>query len=285
MRAISLLKSKIKKDADESAMSKQNYKMVSLKEIKKGPPFITLFPINPEVLKSISEDMRVHGFDSSQPVIIWKEANLLIDGHTRCGAAEKAGLEKVVAIFESFTDVDTALKYAYGLQFKRRNLTDADRFHFSETYLKNVGQGAKKSGWKKKELAEILSVSVGTSQKYISVLSRGSRKQQEAVRSGEKTINSVYKSLLDKEKLPVKTDDSVKKKVTEKTSVKAGNSITLNVSEIRDLLDEWAKDMNVLKAYFYPNRERIEGLSMILPENTEIKNYALSLITMQEEEE
>jgi ParB-like chromosome segregation protein Spo0J len=285
MRAISLLKSKNKKGVAILAPKNKNYEMVSLKNIKKGLPFITLFPINPEVMKAISDDMKINDFDQSQPVIIWKEANILIDGHTRCAAAEKAGLTYVYAIYESFPDVDSALRYAYGLQFKRRNLTDADRFHFSETYLNNVGQGAKKSGWKKKELAEILSVSTGTAQKYISVLSRGSKQDQEAVRSGEKTINSVYNSLLDREKPEDKTTGSVKKKTTEKADKNTDNTVTLNLSMIRETLDNWAKEMNVLRAYLYPFRERIEGLSEILPQNSEIRNYALSLIEVQEEEQ
>ena len=267
MRAISLLKNR-----------KKNYETVSLKNIRKGSPFVNLFPIKPEVLKAISEDMKVNGFDQSQPVIIWKETELLIDGHTRFAGAVKAGLNYVYAVYESFPDVDSALRYAYGLQFKRRNLTDADRFHFSETYMNNVGHEAKKSGWKKKELAEILSVSTGTAQKYISVLSRGSKKDKEDVINGFKTINSVYKSLLDRENNNKKKVSTPIKKSTPKTGKTDNAKPVVDVEVIRAQLDRWAEERNHLRAYLYPNREKIKGIIEILPDGSEIRNYALSLV-------
>jgi len=275
MRAISLLK---KKSGNIKSIPANKNVMVALTDIKKGAPFISLFPIMPEVLKAISGDMKTRGFDMSQPVIIWKEANLLIDGHTRCKAAEKVGLTGVVAIYKSFTDVDSALKYAYGLQFKRRNLTDADRFHFAETYLDNVGHGVKKSGWKKIELAEILSVSTGTAQKYISVLSRGSAKDQEAVRSGYKTINKVYKSLLDRETPVYKNGTFQKKKTSIKLVKKSQIPLALDPAKIRKKLEEWAEEMNEQEGSLDPVRQRIRGVYEILPDNTEIKDYALGLV-------
>jgi len=281
MRGISLLKIK-KKPGDTKSMPANKNVMVSLSDIKKGVPFINLFPIMPEVLKAVTGDMKTRGFDMSQPVVIWKETNLLIDGHTRCKAAEKAGVTEVAAIYKSFPDVDSALRYAYGLQFKRRNLTDADRFHFSETYLNKVGLGVKKSGLKKVELAEILSVSTGTAQKYISVLSRGSAKDQEAVRSGYKTINKVYKSLLDREKQVCKDGTFQKKKASVKGGERTKISLTIDPSVIRQKLDQWADEMNEAEGPLNPAREMIHGVYEILPDNTEIKNYVRELLNNQD---
>ncbi len=283
MRAISLIKQKRKEDVGRLVPGDNKYVSVRIRDIKKGSPFISLFPIKPEVLKSISEDMSKRGFDPSQPIIIWKEANLLIDGHTRCAAAEKTGIEKVVAIYESFPDVDSALRYAYGLQFKRRNLSDADRFHFSETYLNNVGQGVKKSGWKKKELAEILSVSTGTAQKYISVLSRGTGRDKLMVRSGEKTINNVYKSLLGREKAPGGNRSEEVKKDSVKALENPDGSITLELSMIYKKLDSLAGRKTGLKSDLFSNREKIRGIIEILPNGSEIKGYASELIKRLEE--
>ncbi len=281
MNVFSLYKKK--KSFEDLTSEHKSIKTVELSDIKKGEPFISLFPIKPEVLKAISTDMETRGFDSSQPIIIWKERNILIDGHTRCAAAEKIGLALVSAVYESFPDVDSALRYAYGLQFKRRNLSDADRFHFSETYLNNVGQGAKKSGWKKKELAEILSVSVGTAQKYISVLSRGTAKDKRDVKNGDKTINNVYKSLLSREKPRDHQKSKIKENENEKESEISGDFLVLDLSMIINKMDQLAAKKVDMKSNLYANREKIRGISEILPDDSEIKEYALNLIAKSEE--
>ena len=292
MRAISfypMRKKQVPMDKPKSSGSKTgDYEMVFLKDIKKGPPFVTLFPIKPEVIASITQDMKKNGFDTSQPVIIWKEANILIDGHTRCAAAESAGLTQVAAIFKSFDEVEDALRYAYGLQFKRRNLTDADKFHFSEIYLNNVGQQAKKSGWKKKELSAILSVSVGTAQKYISVISRATEKEKDAVRSGEKSINTVYNSLLGKEKIrnrPVKKSSN---KTNKKTSVKQDSEpevLMIPAGFIKLQLSYWAENHRDFGMANSPFRERILGVVDILPDGHELVLFARELLEEESETE
>ncbi|QEN03335.1 hypothetical protein EW093_00975 [Thiospirochaeta perfilievii] len=292
MNAISILKEKIKPSFKPIKLKNNGYETISLEEIKTGTPFVDLFPINPETLKSITEDMVTNGFDVSQPVIIWKETNVLIDGHTRCEAAKNAGLKEVVVIYESFPDVDAALVYAYGLQFKRRNLTDADRFMFSETYVNNVGHGVKKTGRKKNELAEILSVSVGTAQKYITVITRGSDKTKESVCSGMLTINGAYKSLLNKEKqhsdksnekprIANKVKDDFKVPGRGKGNSKSNNStdyVEIEASVIQKKLDQWGEDLDVEMGNFFPFKERLLAVSEILPEGSLLKEYAQSLM-------
>ena len=292
MRAISfypMRKKQVPMDKPKSSDSSAgDYEMVPLRDIKKGPPFITLFPIKPEVKASISQDMKKNGFDTSQPVIIWKEANILIDGHTRCAAAESAGLTQVAAILKSFDEVEDALRYAYGLQFKRRNLTDADKFHFSETYLNNVGQQAKKSGWKKKELATILSVSVGTAQKYISVISRASEKDKDAVRSGDKSINTVYNSLLKKEKnksgsAKKSSNKTAKENSGKKTSEQGILMIPTQVVKVQ--LSYWAEQNQYSGLENTSFRERIIGVLDVLPEGHELTLFARALLEEESETE
>ncbi|MGL1892188.1 MAG: ParB/Srx family N-terminal domain-containing protein [Spirochaetaceae bacterium] len=295
MNAITKLKDRIKPSSKVKKPLKiksNGYETIKLKDIKKGTPFVDLFPINPETLKSITEDMKVNGFDVSQPVIIWTETNMLIDGHTRCEAAKKAGIKDVVVIYENFEDVDSALRYAYGLQFKRRNLTDADRFQFSETYVNNVGHGVKKSGRKKNELAEILSVSIGTAQKYITVINRGSDKTKESIRAGMLTINGAYKSLLDKEKQGSgKSDKKVEvvNKVKDDFKVpgrgKGGsksedgkNYLQIDALLIQKKLDDWGADIDVEMSNFFPFKERLLAVSEILPDGSYLKEYAQKLM-------
>ena len=52
---------------------------------------------------------------------------------------------------------------------------------------------------------------------------------------------------------------------------------------IRETLASLAGKKKGLKSELFTNREKIRGISEILPDLSEIKEYALSLITVQEE--
>ncbi len=66
-------------------------------EIKTHPTFEQLFPIRPEILAKIEEDMRTGRYDLSQPIIMasWKgQAEPVgIDGHTRLQASMNQGID------------------------------------------------------------------------------------------------------------------------------------------------------------------------------------------------
>ncbi|MGQ9689194.1 MAG: hypothetical protein ACUVXF_10470 [Desulfobaccales bacterium] len=94
-------------------------------QIKTADPFASLFAINPQDLDGVQEDMLKNGFDGSQPLTIWAEQAVLIDGHTRLAAAKNLGLEEVPVYEKSFADEDAALAYGIHAQRNRRNLTAA----------------------------------------------------------------------------------------------------------------------------------------------------------------
>lgn len=90
------------------------------------PEFQNLFPINPTTLQQIKESMKEHGYDESQPLLIWKEEGVLLDGHTRLAAAKENNFFDIPVYEKSFTSLEEALEYALSLQVARRNLTDAE---------------------------------------------------------------------------------------------------------------------------------------------------------------
>lgn len=110
-------------------------------------PFKDLFPMNPEVKARIVADMRKNGYDESQPVVVWKERNTVVDGHTRRDAAVECGLDTIPTVHRSFKDEDEALKYAIHAQQDRRNLTDADILRLTE----QLDQRRKRGGDRKSE--------------------------------------------------------------------------------------------------------------------------------------
>lgn len=102
-------------------------KMTKTKDIEKmkRSPFNDLFPIDPDILKAVEEHMRVHGFDPSQPLIVWKGMDTLVDGYTRHEAASKDGIEEIPVCEKDFANEEEAVEYAIHAQVHRRNLTDA----------------------------------------------------------------------------------------------------------------------------------------------------------------
>ncbi len=99
-------------------------------EIQKHPIFEDLFPIRPEILEKIEQDMRAGNCDLSQPVILgmWKgrKEPVLIDGHTRLKAAINAGVEELPIWIHQFDSEQEAIQKAIKLQQNRRNLSDAE---------------------------------------------------------------------------------------------------------------------------------------------------------------
>ena len=57
-----------------------------ISEIKTSQPFNKLFPIDPKVLGKVQDHMEANGYDKSQPIIIWKGKDVVLDGHTRLQA-------------------------------------------------------------------------------------------------------------------------------------------------------------------------------------------------------
>ena len=78
------------------------------------------------MVSRISESIQKKGYDKSQPLHVWKEGMLLVDGHHRRLAAIKAGLREVPVFYHHFNSMEEALEYAILLQTDRRNLSDAE---------------------------------------------------------------------------------------------------------------------------------------------------------------
>src|SRR6056297_544798 len=109
--------------------TKKLSKMKLISSIKTSDTFKKLFPINEVLLDTITTDMKENGFDESQPLLIWREEGVLIDGHTRLQAAIDAGLQQVPVYEKSFQGAAEAIKYVIHLQIDRRNITDAELYY------------------------------------------------------------------------------------------------------------------------------------------------------------
>jgi len=115
------------------ATTEHEVKQVKTKSLKTEEPFKSLFSVDTETYKQTYSNVYVNmdllGFDKTQPIIVWKGRNVVIDGHTRLKAALEKEIKEVWVIEKEFLNEDDAIQYAIHLQRDRRNLTDADIFH------------------------------------------------------------------------------------------------------------------------------------------------------------
>ncbi len=165
---------------------------------------MALFPIGEDPLESIRIDMELNGFDEAFPIIVWKENNTIVDGHTRLKAAQKLEMEEVPVLFRNFETEDDAILYAFHLQRNRRNLADNDILRCLEL-LDNLKSASvsKETGEAKeptrKETAELRAQELGTTKTKIEkarkVLEHASDDIKDAVGSGEKTINKAFNEM------------------------------------------------------------------------------------------
>lgn len=184
-------------------------RMVELSGLQTDPDFETLFPINAATKIQIVERMKKYGFDKSQPIIVWKEENVILDGHTRRSAALEAEIKNVYISEKSFETKTDAMEYVLGLQTARRNLTDAEMAVaiIKLDQLKSRGRkSGDEEGPKGKSaalLAQTLNTSTSKVEKFRAVETKATEDVKQAVLSGEMSINKAYETT---RKEPIKSE-------------------------------------------------------------------------------
>jgi protein gp37 len=155
--------------------------------------------------------MAEWGYDQSQPILVWDEGQVVIDGHTRLKAAQEAGIEDVPVHYKSFGTEDEALAYAIHLQRNRRNLTDAEIIRCIEALDMRKARGGdrKSEDFQKskapngaidksaKETAKMIGVSPRKVERARTVLEHAEEPVKEAVKAGELSINRAYQETQD----------------------------------------------------------------------------------------
>ena len=173
--------------------------------------------------------MAKHGYDESQPVLIWKEEDVLIDGHTRKKAAEINNYFDIPYHEKSFQNIEEALEYALSLQVARRNLNDAELVNavlrldeLKKRGVKKEGEDVSK-GKSSEQLANLLNTNSRKIEKIRAINKDGDEDVLEAVKKGEQSVEKAYKAtrekvkkekdifkddFLDEEQFPIEEEDS-----------------------------------------------------------------------------
>jgi hypothetical protein len=204
--------------------------LVPIADIQLDSNFTDLFPVNEGMVSRISESMQKRGYDKSQPLHVWKERMLLVDGHHRRLAAIKAGLREVPVFYHHFNSMEEALEYAILLQTDRRNLSDSEIYKTMQTLdrLKDIGRPTDKSeGRQQGKSAEITAQKIGISRSKVekarTIQNKASPEIKAAVESGTMSIHAAYSD----------TMKQIRKKngSTKKTPVQQWISITEQTPE------------------------------------------------------
>jgi hypothetical protein len=242
---------KLKIQRSRKTSEKQTYLRTS--DVRIGKDFESLFPINKAVRESIATSMRKNGFDENHPLVLWKEENVLLDGHTRLAASKLVGLKQVPVVFSSFPNLEAALKYARSLQFNRRNLMDSDLFAH---VLRLDVDGLPGAGRKQERLARLCNISTTRAVRIIKVKKDGTRKQHAEILSGRLSIHAAYTFLVENRVRPVSGNHHRSKAKT----------VRIQVDEFSRLLAAWLDQHKHYSPGSPIEREVITLLSQLCPD-------------------
>lgn len=156
----------------------------------------------------------------TEPLVVWEEEDILVDGHNRYEIAKKHNIDFKTE-YLSFPSRDAVKAWIIRTQIGRRNLTSFQQSEYAlrlkpviaqqakERKNETVGRPemAKKSApiETRTELAKIAGVSHDTIHKVDYVLNKGSEETKELARSGKISTNEAYKRTV-KENEPPKPD-------------------------------------------------------------------------------
>ena len=178
--------------------------MAYIQDLIIKPPFSELFSIDENVLQAIVKNILENTYDESQPIVVWKDQNIVIDGHTRLKASHLAGRQIISVFNKAFRNEEEALQYAINNQRNRRNMSEAELLRCIEAVDKRQERGGDRKSVEAKskapsggiekskspsaqETANIVGTSVRKVERARAVIS--DPKEREAVLTGKKSIN------------------------------------------------------------------------------------------------
>lgn len=203
----------VKKNIKTNDKDNAKIKMVELSLLHFDRDFKNVFQQENEKVCEIANDMKCNGFDKSRPIIV-TEAYIIVDGHSRFMAAQKAGLEKVPVIIKKFDSRDETIEYEYKMQLNSRRLTDGEYF---AAFLK-LDEIRRSTPNVQGNSDEIIGRQLNKSARHICKMREIAKKADntllEKIKSGEVSINKAYeiiKATEAKKKTSVNEDGTLDK--------------------------------------------------------------------------
>jgi ParB family chromosome partitioning protein len=176
----------------------KNYyaKMMRVDDVVVDPEISKVFVYQDKIFEEITRNIQEEGYDKSQPIVVWKEKNVVLDGHTRLAAAKAAGLEEIPAVDLEFEDKEEAILYTFERQVIRRNLTSGEILTATQMICGRTGHKKHDgTGRAADVLAQRLGIGRATVYRAKKVLEEAPEEAIEAIHRGEKTIGETYKEI------------------------------------------------------------------------------------------
>ncbi|MDR1389531.1 MAG: ParB N-terminal domain-containing protein [Treponema sp.] len=170
----------------------KNYyaKMMRIEDVIIDSEIARIFKMSDETREEIARNIVKKGFDKSQPLVLWKDKNIILDGHTRLAAAKEAGLLEIPVVEKEFEDRGDAILYTFERQVFRRNLTPAEIIQAVQ--MMDGDRARKGEGKTADHLADRLGVSAAHIYQTKNILKKASDEDIEAVKNGTKSTKEVY---------------------------------------------------------------------------------------------
>ena len=165
-------------------------------------------PLTEEERAGLEENLLRDG--CLDPLIVWAERQILLDGHNRKEICDRYGLDYEVREL-SLPDRDEAKRWIIAHQFGRRNLTPYQRAELALALkpliaakarekqraggVAKVPQNSVKPIDAQKELASVAGISHDTIHKVEVIAERADDETKAKLRRGETTVNAEYKKL------------------------------------------------------------------------------------------
>lgn len=97
---------------------------MKLADLKIDPEFEKVLPkLENSEYESLDRSIASEGFDESYPIVIWKDKNIIVDGHNRYKICKFRGVEEVPVIETEFESREKVIAWIYRTQLARRNLS------------------------------------------------------------------------------------------------------------------------------------------------------------------
>ena len=197
----------------QNKFGSERIQMIDINKLKFDKDFKELFAQEPEKVERIAQNMKEHGFDKSQPIIVTKNL-LILDGNSKYLSSKIAGITVVPVIIKDFANKEEELRYGLHLQLDRKNLSDS-QIYAAFLRLEELKSEAKSTvDFTDAKLAEQLKKSERQVQKMHELSKKADEQTLDKVASGELTINQAY-SKVKKAEHP----KEIKTKINENSSI------------------------------------------------------------------
>ena len=186
-----MAKLKIPETAGFNAGKSYYAKPFRVEDIVIDPEIAAIFDISDDMRCVIAQHIRKYGYDKSQPCVIQKGTNKLLDGHTRLAAAKEAGLEEIPVVEMDFEDWQEAVLYTISRQMLRRQLKGPQVMTFAEM-LPDTRKKADGTGKAVEMLADRIGISRATMYQALAILKEAPEDIKQAVKDGNMSVKKGY---------------------------------------------------------------------------------------------